>query len=157
MNNLVKTLLKIQNNQTEYNTILQTLKKEKSKLNSSLENIMNAIECGVFNNTTNKRMKEIEERLKEIEHQILIEKNKEDIKLTESDIKKYYQLALIKESKVLVDYLIKEIKLFDDKIEITLNNPLRSPDKQGFSFYKKLTENTESENLYLRLTLELFV
>ena len=83
MNNLVKILLKIQNNQEEYNTLLQTLKKEKSKLNSSLENIMNAIECGVFNNTTNKRMKEIEERLKEIEHQILIEKNKEDIKLTE--------------------------------------------------------------------------
>ncbi len=157
MNNLVKTLLKIQNNQAECNTLLQTLKKEKSKLNSSLENIMNAIECGVFNNTTNKRMKEIEERLKEIEHQILIEKNKEDIKLTESDIKKYYQLALTKESKVLVDYLIKEIKLFDDKIEITLNNPLRSPDNQGFSFYKKLAENTESENLYLRLTLELFV
>lgn len=157
MNNLVKTLLKIQNNQVECNTLLQTLKKEKSKLNSSLENIMNAIECGVFNNTTNKRMKEIEERLKEIEHQILIEKNKEDIKLTESDIKKYYQLALTKESKVLVDYLIKEIKLFDDKIEITLNNPLRSPDNQGFSFYKKLAENTESENLYLRFTLELFV
>ena len=56
-----------------------------------------------------------------------------------------------------VDYLIKEIKLFDDKIEITLNNPLRSPDNQGFSFYKKLAENTESENLYLRLTLKLFI
>ena len=80
-----------------------------------------------------------------------------DAYFTESDIKKYYQLALTKESKVLVDYLIKEIKLFDDKIEITLNNPLRSPDNQGFSIYKKLAENTESENLYLRLTLELFV
>ena len=40
---------------------------------------------------------------------------------------------------MLIDYLIKEIKAFDDKIEITFNNPLRtSPDNQGFSFLSKL-------------------
>ena len=35
----------------------------------------------------------------------------------------------------LVNYLVKEIKLYNDKIEITFNTPLRtSPDKQGSSF-----------------------
>jgi len=35
----------------------------------------------------------------------------------------------------LVNYLVKEIKLYNYKIEITFNTPLRtSPDKQGFSF-----------------------
>ena len=118
---------------------------------------MNAIECGVFNNTTNKRMKEIEERLQEIEYQIIAENSKADIKLSEIDIKKFYQFALNQESRMLVDYLIKEIKLFDDKIEITLNNALRNSDNQSFSFYKKLATKPNSENLYLRFTLELFV
>ena len=157
MNALVKTLMKIQNNQNECNTLLSSLKKEKAKLNTSLENIMNAIECGVFNNTTNKRMKEIEERLQEIEYQIIAENSKADIKLSEIDIKKFYQFALNQESRMLVDYLIKEIKLFDDKIEITLNNALRNSDNQSFSFYKKLATKPNSENLYLRFTLELFV
>ena len=157
MNTLVKTLMKVQNNQNECNTLLTSLKKEKAKLNTSLENIMNAIECGVFNNTTNKRMKEIEERLQEIEYQIIAENSKADIKLSEIDIKKFYQFALNQESRMLVDYLIKEIKLFDDKIEITLNNALRNSDNQSFSFYKKLATKPNSENLYLRFTLELFV
>ena len=42
---------------------------------------------------------------------------------------------------MLIDYLIKEIKAFDDKIEITFNTPLRtSPDNQGFSFLSKLKQ-----------------
>ncbi len=157
MNALVKTLMKVQKSNGECNALLKSLKAEKQKLNNSLENIMNAIECGVFNNTTNKRMKEIEERLQKIEHQILIENNKEDIQLTEKDIRKYYQLAFTKEGRLLVDYLIKEIKLFDDKIEITLNNALRNSDNQSFSFGKFLATNPQSENPYLRFTLELFV
>mgnify|MGYP002512775192 CR=1 FL=1 len=37
--------------------------------------------------------------------------------------------------------LVKEIKAFDDKIEITFNSPLRTgPDNQGLSFLPKLKQ-----------------
>ena len=51
------------------------------------------------------------------------------------EIKEFYVQALQKEPLALINYLVKEIKLYNDKIEITFNTPLRtSPDKQGSSF-----------------------
>lgn len=43
------------------------------------------------------------------------------------------------ESKILIDYIIKEIKVFEDKIIIQFNNPLqKSPDSsQGFLLFEE--------------------
>lgn len=41
---------------------------------------------------------------------------------------------------MLINYLIKQVNLFDDKIQIQLNSPIRiSPDdeKSGFSIYSE--------------------
>lgn len=64
----------------------------------------------------------------------MIEKSKNTLKLSKEDIKEYYIQALQLELKLLIDYLIQEIKVFEDKIEITFNSPIKtSPDKnQGF-------------------------
>ena len=79
-------------------------------------------------------MKELEEQLERLEKEILIERNKAGIKITEEEIRKYYKEALIKEPLVLINYLIKEIKLYNDKVEIILNSPIKSSGNQGFSF-----------------------
>lgn len=100
-------------------------------------------------------MKDLENQIEELERQILIEKSKTILKLSKEDIKEYYIQALLLEPKLLIDYLIQEIKVFEDKIEITFNSPIKtSPDKnQGFflfSLHSKLLQyiqNKEQPNI----------
>lgn len=134
MNNIVKGLIEFQNNFSN-NSNLNLLLKNKNQTEKSLNNVMNAIEQGIINSTTNKRMKELEEQIEKIEREIVIEKSKMNIKINEEEIKAFYESALKKEPKILINYLIKEIKLYNDKVEITFNNPtIKSPNNQGFSF-----------------------
>ena len=134
MDKIIDGIMKVQESQSNGNSILNLLLKDKKQAESTLNNIMKAVEQGVVNNTTNKRMKDLENQIEELERQIMIEKSKTILKLSKEDIKEYYIHALQLEPKLLIDYLIQEIKVFEDKIEITFNSPIKtSPDKnQGF-------------------------
>ena len=59
--------------------------------------------------------------------------------VSREEIIKFYAEALKQEPMLLINYLIKEIKLFNDKVEIKLNNPIKkSPDIDlGSSFLFK--------------------
>ncbi len=132
INDIVKGLLIAQNELANGNSLLTSLTKEKKQVETTLNNIMKAVEQGLMNNTTNKRMKELETQLEELDRQILIEKSKNICRLDESTIKEYYLKALKLEPFMLINYLIKEIKLYDDKMEITFNSPIRkSPNDKG--------------------------
>ena len=112
------------------------LLKEKRHTQRVIDNIMSAIEQGVVTNTTTKRLKELELKLEDLERKIVTERSKTRILLSEREIREYYEQALRLEPQMLINFLIKQIVLFDDKIEIYFNSPLRvSPDdSQGFSF-----------------------
>lgn len=160
---IVKNLLKVQEELTT-NSILNTLQKERKQNEITLNNIMSAIEQGVINNTTNKRMKELEIQIEELDRKILIEKCKNNSKLTEEDIQKYYLQALKLEPFILINYLIKNIVVYKDKIEITFNNPIqKSPEtNQGFIFYSntmllpKYIQNKTIPN-YLEIQVNIYV
>ena len=64
-----------------------------------------------------------------------VEQNRNSMRMSASDIREYYKKALILESEALINYLVKEVVLYDDKIEIYFNTPTRtSPDEnRGFS------------------------
>ena len=119
------------------NHTLSLLLREKAQHETALNNIVAAIEQGIVNNTTGRRMKELEEQLLVLEEKIIREKGKLNEKVTASDIKEYYERALRLEAQTMISYLIKEIRLFDDKIEIQYNSPIsESPDNsQGFLLY----------------------
>lgn len=138
MDRVIAELIKIQNRQITENTALRILSGEKSKVSKALQNLLTAIENGIISNTTNKRLHELEEQEEELERQILLEKAKTAIKVPESIMREYYRQALLLEPQMLINYLIKEIVLYDDRIEIYYNSPLTiSPDEsQGFLFYK---------------------
>ena len=112
------------------------LLKEKRHTQRVIDNIMSAIEQGVVTNTTTKRLKELELKLEDLERKIVTERSKTRILLSEREIREHYEQALRLEPQMLINFLIKQIVLFDDKIEIYFNSPLRvSPDdSQGFSF-----------------------
>ena len=139
MNELVHGLLKIQDTQIEESSMLNVLLHDKRKVETSLNNIVSAIEQGIISNTTNKRLRELEEQQAQLEKQILIERSKLAVKMSEEDIREFYESALTLESQMLVNYLIKEVVLYDDKMIIRYNNPLRTSldENQGFFFYDK--------------------
>lgn len=134
MNTIVDNLLQVQNSQAN-SPLLSALLKEKKQTQAALDNIVATIEQGIINNTTNKRMKELENLLANLEKQILLERSKNSCHLTKQEITDYYLSALQLEPKLLIDYLIQKITLYEDKIEITFNTPLKSsPVTPGFSF-----------------------
>ena len=118
MNNMIAKLLEYQDKMVEDNYALSLLLKEKNQSETALNNIMKAIEQGVINKTTNKRMKELEEKVEDLDIKIIKERSKLSEKVTEEDIREYYEKALKYEAKLMIGYLVKEIRLYDDKIEI---------------------------------------
>ena len=77
--------------------------------------------------------------------------------MSEEDLRLFYKDALKLEPQMLINYLIKDITVFDDKIEIRYNNPLRtSPDdNRGFCFYSKVME---IKNYFvIKMKIEMFV
>ena len=135
---VISKLMKLQEEDC-VNTELNILIKTKKQAENALENIANAIEIGVVNKTTQSRMLKLEQQIDDIERQILIEKSKTNVKITEDEIRKYYSEALLQEPFIVIQYLVKQIVMYNDKIEITLNNPTnKSPDDEdSFLFARK--------------------
>jgi len=131
---IVKYLMDLQNTPNN-NSTLNILAKSKKQAEMTLNNIMKAVEQGVVNKTTNKRMQELEQQIDELDKQMLVERSKTTTKISEQDIKEFYKEALLQEPLILIDILVKEIKVFNDRFEITFNSPIiKSPDTKQGSF-----------------------
>ena len=158
MNTIVANLLKIQEQLTKETPILNLLSKEKRQTEKAIKNIMTAIENGVITNTTTKRLKELEERQENLERQILLERSKSAVKYTDQEIRTYYGQALNLEPQMLINYLVKEIIVYDDRIDVIYNSPIMiSPDdenRQDFIFYSKTVKLNAIQNLIITLRIK---
>ena len=72
-----------------------------------------------------------------------MEKSKNAVRVSEEQIRAYYKEALALEAQMLINYLVDEIVMYDDKIEIFFHKPTRnSPDEsRGCFVYKGRKEN----------------
>lgn len=132
---IVNTLLDCQENQDTNKALIKVLENEKRQSEIALENIVKAVEKGLFTTTTNKRIQELEEKIEELEKALLVEKSKIAVKLSEEDIREYYKGSLELNARMLMNYIVKEIVFFNEEIEIHFNTPTKSPDEsQGFCF-----------------------
>ena len=139
---IVNGLMQEQERQAQANIVLNLLLKEQRQTENAIQNIMTAIENGGTTNTVMKRLRELETRQSELEKQIAIEKSKTAVMLDKDQIKEFYTQALALEPKLLINYLVKQITLYDDRIEIQFNAPIKvSPDsdesRRGFSLCSK--------------------
>lgn len=151
---IISGLLQTQNDFDKENSVMGILLKQQKQVETALNNLVNAVERGIISNTTNKRLHELEKQQEQLERQILIERNKTAVKIKESDIRQYYEQALKLEPQMLISYLIKQIVIFDDKIEIHYNSPIKSsPDNNGldFLFYSQTTTLYLTENFKIEL------
>ena len=138
---ITNEIMKIQNSGQK--STLSLLIKNKNQIELTLGNIMSAVEKGIVTKTTKSRMIELETQLEELEQKILIEKVKEDVKISKEEVKKHLKKCLLLQPKELIQTLIKIIIVYDDKIEITFNTPIeKNPEnKTPGSFY--LCKNTK--------------
>ncbi len=92
---------------------------------------------------------ELEEQQEALEREMLIEKSKTAIKVPESIIREYYEEALRLEATMIVNLLVKEIVLYNDRIEIYINSPIKngSDESQGFSFYQGFIGNQSIQTM----------
>lgn len=104
------------------------LKNQLSAINQKLNNILKAIEDGIYNDTTRERMTNLEKQKKEIENSIEIEKFKRDTpKITKE--RAIYWLETFKDGNIhdyqyqkqIIDTLINSVLLYKDKIVIAYN------------------------------------
>lgn len=137
MDYIVNTLLEMQDEYIKANSALTRLVKEQRQTENAIQNIMSAIECGGTSNTAMKRLRELETLAEELEKQIRIEKAQSAYKLSKQEITDFYKLGLEQSPQMLINLLIKQIQLFDDKMVIIYNSPktLSLDESQGFSFY----------------------
>ena len=137
MDYIVSELMTMQENYIKSNSALTRLVKEQRSTENSINNIMTAIENGGTSNTAMKRLRELEEKNAELEKQIRIEQSHSAFKLDRKEITDFYKFALEQEPKMLINLLVKEIRLFDDKMIIVYNAPrtISLDESQGFSFY----------------------
>lgn len=137
---------------------LESLVSEKEK---SLKNILKAIEAGIINSTTQSRMVELENEIENLKYQIICLKAQSEKVRTKEDYFNFLsnftskKIANEKLKQYLIDMLIRQVIVFQDKICITFNySP--DPDKEFSKDYKinraELEEiqqdyNRESSNL----------
>ena len=131
---ITKKLLETQEENIKNNSTVNALLKEKTKIDKQLENIANAIQNGIVSKTTAKRLQDLEEQQEKLEREILIEQSKQATPLTRSQIKEFYSDALEMEPRMLIEYLVKEVIMYDDKIQIIFKSPINTvPDEdRGF-------------------------
>ena len=111
----------------EKDLILENLNKELQENNKKLANLLRAIENGIFNNTTNDRMRELEITNKELKEKIISREMLTIKPLDENLVYAYLcsfkdlDYSLNNAKQRLIDMFVNRVVLFDDECFIYFN------------------------------------
>lgn len=76
------------------NNSLNSIKNELQKTNTSISNIMIAIEKGILTETTKVRLEELEKQKKDLQEKLVIEQSKQRYELTKEDIQNFFKYTM---------------------------------------------------------------
>lgn len=140
---VIDKILDLHMKKLEEQSILNLLLNDYNEVKQSISNVLDAIEKGVITPSTKERLAELEKRKEELSIKITNEEAKYRVRLTRKDIKRFVEKAILKEPRQMIDILVKQIKLYNDKIEIFYNytDTLKPDglDHQAFLFYEETT------------------
>lgn len=161
---MIAALMRKQEELITDNADLQRLAKEHKTTETQINNIMTAIENGGTSATAMKRLRELELKAAELEKAIAIQRVQTAYRFTEEEMRAYYERALKLEPQMLINALVKQITLYDDKMIITYNSPVSAgPDEsRDFFFYQRTVDmpyvrQNKKETQYREFTLVLAV
>lgn len=103
---------------------ITNLKKSLQKVKTSISNLLLAIEKGIFTDTTKFRLEELEKQQQDLQEKLIIEESKQQFELSKNDIEKYFKKILKMTSTNVIELSIKCVKVYENKIEIQLINPV---------------------------------
>ncbi len=118
----------------ESDSLMKILSDQKADASKALNNILKAIEAGIINETTKKRMEELEKTIADLNEKILLEKAKADNFLTKEEICDFILKTIKKNPQAMIRILIKQVVVYDDKIEIFYYFTSKNPDDNGRDF-----------------------
>ncbi|MDE5655054.1 MAG: zinc ribbon domain-containing protein, partial [Clostridia bacterium] len=133
----------IETNEKRFNdqSILNLLKQEQDKIIKAKNNILSAIEMGIITSSTKERLQELEKKEEEMTEKILLEQSKERMTIDRNDIIRFIKKALNNKAERIIDLLVKQIVLYDDKIEIKCNYTQHKNDTElNLPIYNKNVE-----------------
>ena len=120
---IISMVMKIQE---EDNKEIPVYEKQLESVKKSLDNLLNAIQMGIFTESTKQRLEELEQQKKNLEQQITELSFKKPMLKPEYIRNWLYRLRTLNPEKlehrrVLVDTFVNKIFLYDDKIIFTFN------------------------------------
>ena len=120
---IVFTLMTLQDAE---NTVLPLYEKQLREVKNSIDNLLNAIQQGIFTRSTKERLDELEASRDELEDKIAVEKL-EKPRITEGQLRFFLEkfrrmdVANQTQRKMLIDTFVNAIFLYDDKVVLTYN------------------------------------
>ena len=114
--------------QTAENTVIPHLKQSLAELNKSIDNILAAIEQGIFTQSTKQRLEELESKKKDIEIEIAKESIHRPL-LNEDQVRFWFErlrnlnINELSHWKRLIDTFLNSVFVYDDKLLINCNYP----------------------------------
>ncbi len=105
---------------------LPALRQQLAETERGIENMLNAIQMGIINQSTKQRLDELEERKKEIELRIIQEEIKKPM-LSREDVTfwicrfRKLDVSRLEERRRLIDSFVNSVTIFDDYLLITFN------------------------------------
>ncbi|MGN1042965.1 MAG: recombinase family protein [Christensenellales bacterium] len=118
---LAAKIMEIHNQKDPTKSIMNLLCEDKANTERAINNIINAMEQGIITDSTKERLLNLETHKKEINEKILLEQMNEQKRLKEEDVLKFLKKAITKAPGTMLYVLLKDVLLFDDKVEIYYN------------------------------------
>lgn len=118
LNMIIDKIASYHQKQTLSKSTYNILIAEREETKKSLQNIIKAVESGLFNTAMKNRMDELEKQLTTLEEKIIAEECNQKNTLSREQILQFIEYALKKEPRIMINLLIQKIIIYDDKIEI---------------------------------------
>lgn len=142
LNEISEKIFEIHKKRVGNNNSLNSLKSNLQKTNTSISNIMSAIEKGILTDTTKQRLEELEYQKKDLQEKLIIEQSKQQFELTKEDIQNYFKFTMKQCPDRAIELFIKKVNVYEDKIEIFLNYSLNTNISKAETTSKKLFTET---------------
>lgn len=142
---LTEKIFEVHKKRVNSNTSLTALKRDLPKVNTSIANIMSAIEKGIITDTTKQRLQELENAKKDLQEKVIIEQSKERYELTKEDIQNFFKYTIKQCPNMAFEFFIRFVKVYDNKIEIGINYAINQIASNEPIIQKVFTETYASE------------
>ena len=122
----------------EENLAAKALQATLKDVNRKIGNITAAIEEGIITETTKERLRALEEERTALTEKLLAEDSRQRLQISKEDIVRFIKKAINKNPFFMIQTLIKQILIYDDRVIIQYNYTSENPDDddhRGFCFY----------------------